>query len=85
MRRRLYSAEEFSNLSEREQRDSETGVVAMASVGAPQFDSDEERTVSYVFSTPAVGRDKHSVAADAWQPASHRARPGLPLPQRALH
>lgn len=41
-------------------------VLWRASVGAPEF-GQNGRVVRYVFSTPAVGRDMHTVTPGAWQ------------------
>src|SRR5258708_32508342 len=63
--RRLYTIDEFAKLPD-QQRDAESLGVTMASLGTPEF-GESGRLVTYTFSTPAVGRDLHTVAPDAWQ------------------
>jgi hypothetical protein len=63
--RRLYTIDQFAKLPD-QQRDAESLGVTMASLGTPEF-GDSGRLVTYTFSTPAVGRDLHTVAPDAWQ------------------
>lgn len=62
--RRLCTIEDFAKLPEAQQRDSETGIT-MVSMDAPEF-GDSGRVITYTFSTAAVARDMHTVAADAW-------------------
>lgn len=63
--RRLFTPDEFARLAQSEQSNPQTSV-ATTSVSAPEF-GESGRIVRYTFSTPAVGRDFHTVAADAWQ------------------
>jgi HK97 family phage prohead protease len=62
--RRLYTIDQFARLEDQE-RDAELGI-AISSVDSPEL-GENGRLVRYVFSTPAVGRDLHTVAARAWQ------------------
>jgi hypothetical protein len=64
VKRRLYTINQFAQLPEPAQRDAEGLSIATASLDEPQLGSD--RLVTYTFSTPAVGRDMHTVASDAW-------------------
>lgn len=70
--RRLYSIEQFAALNPQE-RDGNVAI-ASASVGVPEL-AETGRIVRYVFSTPAVGRDMHTVAADAWQLQNYLRNP----------
>ena len=70
--KRLYSIDEFAKLPE-QQRDAESSI-ATTSLGAPEF-GESGRIVRYTFSTPAVGRDLHTVAPDAWQLANFSKNP----------
>jgi hypothetical protein len=63
--RRLYTADEFAKLPD-QQRDGESFSIATTTLIQPEF-GESGRLVTYTFSTPAVGRDLHTVAPDAWQ------------------
>jgi hypothetical protein len=63
--RRFLTIDEYAALAPRE-RDGDIAIIA-SSNQTPTFGSGGDRKVRYVFSTPAVGRDLHTVAADAWQ------------------
>lgn len=63
--RRLYTPDEFAKLPEL-QRDGGDLCVSTTSLLAPEF-GESGRTITYTLSTPEVGRDMHTVAANAWQ------------------
>jgi hypothetical protein len=71
--RRLYTADEFAKLPD-QQRDAESLSIATTSLIKPEF-GESGRLVTYTFSTPAVGRDLHTVARDAWQLANFELNP----------
>jgi HK97 family phage prohead protease len=71
--RRLYSIEQFAKLDKPLQRDSEVSI-ATCSMEDPEF-VDGGRVVNYTFSTPAVGRDNHTVAPDAWMLQNYLRNP----------
>lgn len=71
--RRLYTIDEFAKLPD-QQRDAESLAITTASLGTPEF-GDRGRLVTYTFSTPAVGRDLHTVAPDAWQLENFQSNP----------
>ena len=60
--RRLCTIEEFVRLAPNEQ---ETAALTGFAVGGVEL-GESGRIIRYRFSTPAVGRDLHTVAADAW-------------------
>jgi Caudovirus prohead serine protease len=60
--RRLVTVEEFARLAPSEQ---EMAALTGMSPGAPEI-GQSGRLVRYLFSTPDVGRDLHTVAANAW-------------------
>lgn len=62
--RRLITVDEFAKLPD-QQRDSESVGINSVSVNQPEL-GDSGRVIRYVFSTPAVGRDLHTVAPSAW-------------------
>lgn len=74
--RRLFTLDEFAQLPEGKQRDSETGI-STVSVEQPEFMSaeDDSRIITYTFSTGAVGRDMHTVSPDAWQTDNFQKNP----------
>ena len=65
MTRRLLSIDDFAKLPD-QQRDGQPCAISTASLLDPEF-GDSGRTITYTLSTPQVGRDNHTVAADAWQ------------------
>lgn len=68
MTKRLLTFEQFAGLDEAHQRDSENAIANAVLESAEMLgENDGDRLVRYVLSTPAVGRDKHTVAPDAWQ------------------
>jgi Caudovirus prohead serine protease len=71
--RRLYTIDEFAKLPD-QQRDAESLAVTTTLFEPPEF-GESGRLVTYTFSTPAVGRDLHTVASDAWQLANFEKNP----------
>jgi hypothetical protein len=70
--KRLYTIDEFAKLPE-QQRDGSISI-STTSLFEPEF-GDSGRLITYTFSTPAVGRDAHTVAADAWQLDNYERNP----------
>lgn len=73
--RRLYTIDEFAKLPEEQrlQRDGQISI-STTSLLEPEF-GDSGRLITYTFSTPAVGRDMHTVASDAWQLSNYQSNP----------
>jgi HK97 family phage prohead protease len=71
--KRLYSLDDFARLAKDDPDAVSESGVTMTAVGEPTFG--EGRTVDYVFSTPQVGRDMHTVAANAWRLDNYRQNP----------
>lgn len=69
--RRLYTLEQFSRLQGDE---AASAAIAVMSSGEA-VPGDADRIIRYTFSTPAVARDMHTVAADAWQTESFMRNP----------
>jgi HK97 family phage prohead protease len=69
--RRLCTIEQFSRL----QGDEAANVAIMLASTGDAVPDDAGRIISYTFSTPAVARDMHTVAADAWQTESFMRNP----------
>jgi HK97 family phage prohead protease len=63
--KRLCTLEQFA-ADANAQRDVGSTAIATQLVGIPEI-SEGDRTIRYRFSTPEVGRDMHTVAANAWQ------------------
>lgn len=71
--RRLYTVEQFANLDARQQRDSEVSITT-CSTDDPEF-VDGGRVIRYTFSTPAVGRDYHTVDPNGWLLSNFQRNP----------
>jgi hypothetical protein len=71
--RRLYTIDEFAKLTAK-QRDIGELAITMNCLEPPEF-GESGRVITYTFSTPAVGRDLHTVAADAWQLDNFQTNP----------
>lgn len=71
--RRFITLDEFAELPDAEQRDGNAGI-STVSVDQPEF-VDDSRIITYTFSTPAVARDMHTVAANAWQTDAFEKNP----------
>jgi HK97 family phage prohead protease len=69
--RRLCTVEQFSRLQGDEAASS---AIVMSSVG-DAVPGDADRIIRYTFSTPAIARDMHTVAADAWQTEAFMRNP----------
>lgn len=71
--RRLLTPADFARLVDTDQGDDKASIATVSTVAADA--SGHDRVVRYLFSSPAVGRDMHTVAADAWQLDNFRTNP----------